>query len=275
VLTRDPARAARALEGVEAVAWDGASQPAPAEALEGRTAVFNLAGAPIQQRWSARAKAAIRDSRVRGTELLVETIAGLGHPPAALVSSSAVGYYGPHGEEPLDEDAPPGDDFLAQVCADWEARATAAAGAGVRVVTVRTGVVLAPGGGALQTMLTPFRLGVGGPVAGGRQYMSWVHIDDIVALMLAAAFGGDDWRGPINATAPEPVTNAAFSRELGRALHRPAVLPVPGLAMRALYGEMAQVVTTGARVVPARPLMLGYEFRQPRLAGALRAALDG
>jgi uncharacterized protein (TIGR01777 family) len=272
VLTRDPQRAHRVLGDVDAVAWDAAAEPAPAAALDGRAVVFNLAGAPIQQRWSKRAKRAIRASRVHGTENLVAALARLERRPAVLVNSSAVGYYGAHGEEPLDEDAPPGRDFLAQVCADWEGRAAAAAAAGIRPVMVRTGVVLDRRGGALAAMLKPFRLGLGGPVAGGHQFISWVHVDDVVAVMLAAA-EDEAWSGPVNATAPEPVTNTEFSRELGRALGRPAVLPVPGFAMRALYGEMAQVVTTGARVVPARPLMLGYEFAHPRLADALRAAL--
>src|ERR1019366_2676231 len=159
-----------------------------------------------------------------------------------------IGYYGPQGEEPLDEDAPPGGDFLAQVCFDWEAEADRASELGARVVQVRTGVVLDSAGGALGKMLTPFRLGVGGPVAGGRQYVSWVHTHDLVGMMLAA-IDDERWSGPINATAPEPVPNRDFSRVLGRVLRRPSLLPVPGLALRALYGEMAEIVTTGARAV--------------------------
>src|SRR5581483_8167963 len=150
-------------------------------------------------------------------------------------SSSAVGYYGSHGVEPLDEDAPPGHDFLARVCVEWEAEAARAREVDMRVVPVRTGVVLDAAGGALAKMLPPFRLGAGGPVAGGRQFISWVHAEDVCGVMLAA-LDGEGWREPVNATAPEPATNAAFSRELGRVLHRPAVLPVPGLALRALYG---------------------------------------
>jgi uncharacterized protein (TIGR01777 family) len=176
------------------------------------------------------------------------------------------------GEEPIDEEAPAGRDFLAQVCRAWEAEANRAGELGIRVVTVRTGVVLDSAGGALAKMLPPFRLGVGGPVAGGRQYISWIHIHDLVGLMLAA-LRQEDWRGPINATAPQPVTNSDFSRALGRALGRPAWLPVPGLALRALYGEMSQIITTGARVVPAKALVLGYEFRHSRLDEALEAAL--
>jgi hypothetical protein len=189
------------------------------------------------------------------------------------VSSSAIGYYGAHGEEPIDEDAPPGGDFLAQVCIDWEAEAGRAAGLGMRVVGVRTGVVLDPAGGALAKMLPPFRLGVGGPVAGGRQYVSWIHLDDLVGIYLTA-IDDDRWTGPVNATAPQPVTNAALSRALGAALHRPAVMPVPTFALRLLYGDMAEVVTSGARVVPAKALVLGYEFEHPEIAEALSSALD-
>jgi uncharacterized protein (TIGR01777 family) len=272
VLSRDPARARERLGDVEAVGWDLLSEAAPAQALSGRDAVFHLAGEPVAQRWSAHAKRAIRESRVTGTRHLVDGIAAAAEAPAVLVSSSAIGYYGPHGEEPLDEDAPASGDFLGRVCAEWEAEAARAREFGLRVVMVRTGVVLDAGGGALAKMLPPFRLGVGGPVAGGSQYISWIHTEDLIGLLLAA-MDGEDWSGPINATAPEPVTNAEFSRELGRVLGRPTFLPVPGLALRVLYGEMAEIVTTGARVVPAKPLVLGYEFRHPRLPEALRSAV--
>jgi uncharacterized protein (TIGR01777 family) len=191
-----------------------------------------------------------------------------------LVSSSAIGYYGPHGDEPIDEEAPAGTDFLAQTCSAWETEARAAEKLGVRVVRVRTGVVLDREGGALGKMLTPFKLGVGGPVAGGRQYMSWIGVDDLVGIMLAA-IDDERWSGPVNATAPEPLTNHDFSNALGRVLHRPSLLPIPGIALQLLYGEMAEIVTTGARVLPAKALVLGYEFRHPHLDGALRAALGG
>ncbi len=274
VLTRDPERALAKLGDVTAVAWDPMSEHAPVEALRGRDAVVHLAGAPVAQRWSADAKRAIRESRVTGTRNLLAGLAAVDEAqrPRTLVSSSAIGYYGAHGEEPLDEDAPPGADFLARVCVEWEAEAARASELGVRVVQARTGIVLDSTGGALSKMLTPFRLGVGGPVAGGRQYMSWIHADDVVGMMITA-IEDERWSGPINATAPEPVTNAAFSHALGKALHRPSLLPVPGFALRALYGEMAEIVTTGARAVPAKPLVLGYEFSQPRLDRALRSAL--
>ncbi|HXR29147.1 MAG TPA: TIGR01777 family oxidoreductase [Solirubrobacteraceae bacterium] len=272
VLSRDPGRARQRLGEVQALHWDPLAEAAPAEALQGRDAVLHLAGEPVAQRWSARAKQAIRDSRVIGTRNLVGALGALPAPVPVLISSSAIGIYGSRGEEPLDEEAPAGRGFLAEVCQEWEQEADRAAELGVRVVCVRTGVVLDRGGGALGRMLVPFRLGVGGPVAGGRQYISWIHIADVVGLMLAA-LDRHEWSGPINATAPDPVTNRDFARALGRALHRPALLPVPGLALGALYGEMASIITTGARVVPAKPLVLGYEFRHPRLAKALEAAL--
>ncbi len=272
VLSRDPGRAARRLGEVEAIAWDPLAEPAPAEALEGRDAVVHLVGENVAQRWSEQVKRAIRDSRVLGTRNLVEGLGQLEQRPACLLSSSATGYYGAHGEEPLDEDAPPGRDFLAGVCVDWEHEAQGARALGMRVLNVRTGVVLDRGGGALGKMLPPFRLGIGGPVAGGRQYISWIHTADLVGIMLAA-LQDERWEGPVNATAPEPVENREFARVLGRVLHRPAVLPVPGLALRTLYGDMAEIVTTGARVVPAKALVLGYEFQHPELQEALTSAL--
>jgi uncharacterized protein (TIGR01777 family) len=242
------------------------------QALAGRDAVVHLAGEPVAQRWSDEARRRIRESRELGTRRLVQAIEKADPRPSALISASAVGYYGPHGDEPLAEDAPPGDDFLAQVCVAWEREAQAAEQLGLRVVRVRTGVVLDRTGGALGKMLLPFRLGVGGPVAGGRQYMPWIHLDDVVGIYLAAL---DDpaWSGPVNATAPEPVTNQDFSKALGRALHRPAVAPIPGAAIRALYGAMAEIVTEGQRAVPREAQRLGYAFRHPDLDEALRATL--
>jgi len=272
VLTRDPQRARERLGDVDAVRWDLMSEPAPSEGLAGRDAVMHLAGEPVAQRWSSKARRAIHDSRVVGTRNLIEALRTTDPRPGLLLSSSAIGYYGPHGEEPLDEDAPPGRDFLAQVCVDWEAEAARAGELGMRVAQVRTGVVLDRSGGALAKMLPPFRLGVGGPVAGGRQYISWIHTDDLVGMMMST-LQDERWSGPINATAPEPVSNREFSRVLGRVLKRPSLLPVPGPALSLLYGEMAEIVTTGARVVPARALVLGYEFRHPQLEAALRSAL--
>ncbi len=307
VLSRDPERARAALD-VHTVGWDPLGEPAPVAALQGRDAVVHLAGENVAQRWTARARRAISDSRVLGTRHLVDGLraagagggedagaragaaagtaasagagaaaearagARSGAGPKILIAGSAIGYYGAHGEEPLDEDAPPGEDFLARVCAAWEAEAQAASALGVRTVRVRTGVVLDRRGGALAKMLTPFRLGVGGPVAGGRQYVSWIHPDDLVGIVLAA-LADERWSGAVNATAPEPVTNRDLARGLGQALHRPALLPVPAAALRALYGEMARIVTTGARVLPAKALVLGYRFAHPHLDEALRATL--
>lgn len=268
-LSRDP----RGRHGFDA--WDPVGEPAPVASLAGRDAVVHLAGENLAQRWSEKARRAIRESRIAGTEQLVRGIEACPprERPRVLVSGSAIGYYGPHGDEPIDEDAPPGDDFLAQLCVAWEAQARAAERLGVRVVTVRTGVVLDARGGALGKMLVPFKLGVGGPVAGGRQYISWVHVDDLVGIVLAAT-SDERWTGPVNATAPEPVSNREFSKTLARVLRRPALLPVPGLALRLLYGEMAEIVTTGARVLPAKALVLGYEFGHPQLEPALRSALS-
>jgi uncharacterized protein len=302
ILSRNPARAREAL-GVEAVGWNPLAEPAPVAALAGRDAVVHLAGENIAQRWSARAKRAIRESRVLGTRNLVAGLlatcgeggksdgdafsgeggetaggstggeAGEDRRPATLISGSAVGYYGPRGEEPLDEDSPAGSDFLARTCIDWETEAAKASELGMRVVQVRTGVVLDREGGALAKMLPPFRLGVGGPVASGRQYVSWIHREDLIG-MICAALRDERWSGPVNGTAPEPVSNRELSHALGRALHRPSLLPVPGFALGLLYGEMAEIVTTGARVMPAKALVLGYDFRHPELGEALRSALS-
>ncbi|HWX87918.1 MAG TPA: TIGR01777 family oxidoreductase, partial [Solirubrobacteraceae bacterium] len=270
--TTTPSAAAGALL---AARWEPGREAAPSEALAGADTVVHLAGENIAQRWTPSAKQTIRESRIRGTRHLREGIVALTETerPRVLVSSSGVGYYGAHGDEPIDEEAPAGEGFLAQTCAAWEAEAEAAERYGVRVVRVRTGVVLSREGGALGKMLPPFKLGMGGPVAGGRQYISWIHTEDLVGIMLAA-IDGTEWRGPVNATAPDPQRNSDFSKALGRALHRPSLLPVPGAALRLLYGEMAGIVTSGARVLPAKALMLGYEFRQPQLEAALRAALD-
>lgn len=274
ILSRDPSRVPET-PGVEAMRWDPISDPAPVEALSGADAVVHLAGENVAQRWSERAKQAILQSRVTGTRNLVaglKAATDLGEGPQTLISGSAIGYYGAHGEEPLDEDAPPGSDFLAETCVAWEAEAQKASALGMRVVLVRTGVVLNREGGALKKMLPPFQLGVGGPVAGGEQYVSWIHRDDLVG-MITTALADERWSGPVNGTAPEPVTNRELSHALGHALHRPSLLPVPGFALRLLYGEMAEIVTTGARVVPAKPLVLGYSFRHGELDEALRSAL--
>ncbi|UTI62451.1 TIGR01777 family oxidoreductase [Paraconexibacter antarcticus] len=272
VLSRNPEKAGQAL-GVQALAWDALNEPAPVAALAGRDAIVHLAGEPVAQRWNAARKQAINDSREIGSRNLVAGIAAADPRPAALISSSAVGYYGKHGDEKVPEDTPAGSDFLAKVCVVWEAEADKALTLGVRVAHIRTGVVLDRSGGALKTMLPPFRMGVGGPVAGGGQYMPWIHLDDIVGLYLKAIDDGS-WSGAYNGSAPEPVTNKVFSKALGKALHRPAFAPVPAFAIKLLYGEMSEIVTEGQRAVPSRALAGGYAFRHPDLDEALASALS-
>jgi uncharacterized protein len=275
VLTRNEQRAREALgQSVAPYAWPAPTDaPPPEAALAGADAVVHLLGEPVAQRWTAQSKAAIRNSRVAGTRRLVEGLLALApeRRPSVLVSQSATGFYGPRGDEPVTEDTPDGKDFLAEVVVAWEREALEAA-TELRVVTTRTGVVLSPAGGALAKMLPFFRLGIGGPVAGGRQYVPWIHLDDVVGAM-QLCLDNPQAAGPVNLTAPNPVTNAELSRTLGRVLKRPAVLPVPALALQALYGEMAQIVTTGQRVLPARLGQLGYAFRYPDLEAALRDVL--
>jgi uncharacterized protein (TIGR01777 family) len=272
VLSRSPERAGATL-GVEAVRWDPLAGPAPAEALAHRDAVVHLAGEPVAQRWSDDAKRRIRESRETGTRNLVAGLRAAGtEAPRTLVASSAVGYYGKHGDERVPESAAAGSDFLADVCVAWERESSAAAELGVRVVQIRTGVVLDKNGGALEKMLPPFKLGVGGPVAGGHQYLPWIHVDDLVSLYLKA-LDDPSWSGPYNGAAPEPVTNAAFSKALGRALHRPAFAPVPAFAIKLLYGEMSEIVTEGQRAVPERALAGGFTYQHADLDEALRDTL--
>ena len=254
------------------VQYDPMNAPAPPEALAGRDAIVHLAGEDIAQRWSEETLRRIKDSREIGTRNLVAGIAQADPRPKALISASAVGYYG-NRPDPIDEDAPPGNDVLADICVAWEREADKAAELGLRVVKVRTGVVLDRHGGALEKMLLPFRLGVGGPVAGGKQPLAWVHYDDVVGIYLRA-IDDERWTGAVNATAPEPVSNKTFSKALGRALNRPAFAPVPGFAIKLLYGGMAKLVVEGQYARPRRTLDLGYEFRHPDLDEALRSALQ-
>jgi uncharacterized protein (TIGR01777 family) len=273
VLSRDAGKASEAFGGrVRALGWkDPKAEGPPTEALAGQDGVIHLLGEPVAQRWSDRAKQEILDSRVLATRNLVAALKDADPRPGVLVSQSASGWYGPRGDETVDESEPAADDFLAQVCVGWEAEARAAEELGIRVALTRTGVVLSESGGALEKMLPPFKAGVGGPVAGGNQYVPWVHADDVVGAMIFALDTGAA-SGPINLSAPEPVTNRELSKTLGRVLRRPAVAPVPALALKLLYGEMAQIVTTGVRMVPKRLEELGYAFRRPELEQALRSA---
>jgi len=274
VLSRNPERATATL-GVPSTAWDPIAGPPDAEVLRGASGVLHLAGETVAQRWSDDVKRRIRDSRELGTRNLVAAIGALpaDERPAALVCASATGYYGPCTDRVLEEDAPAGDDFLADVCVAWEHEAAAVTTHAVRHCSVRTGMVLDTDGGALAKMLPPFKLGAGGPVAGGRQYVPWIHSADLVSLYLRAL---DDpaWNGVYNGSAPQPVTSAVFSKALGKALHRPAVTPVPAFALRLLYGEMAELITAGQRAVPARPQASGFTFAHADLDAALADLLS-
>lgn len=252
--------------------WDPAAGVIDAAALEGLDAVVGLAGENVGARWTTERRRRIRASRVDATLLLGETLAGLARPPRVFVSASAVGYYGIRGDERLDESSPPGTDFLAQVVRDWEAAADPAASAGIRVVHPRIGVVLAADGGVLARMLPPFRLGLGGRMGSGRQWMSWIALDDLVDVLLRA-LRDDALAGPVNAVAGA-ATNAEFTATLGRVLRRPTVTVVPAFALRAAFGEMAEDTILASQRVEARRLAaLGHQFRHPDLEGALRAIL--
>jgi uncharacterized protein (TIGR01777 family) len=287
VLSRqaDKARLNPALRGIEVLQGDPMVPGGWEAAVDGCDAIVNLAGHNIfAERWDSDVKRKIRDSRVYGTENVVDAIRKASRKPTALVQASAIGYYGPKGDEELTESSPPGDDFMAVVCREWEAAARGAESFGVRVAPVRVGVVLAKGEGALGVMAPIFKYVPGGaaPVGSGgslkpgtgQQWMSWVHLEDIVGILLLA-LDNPEARGPINGTAPIPVRNAEFSRELARALRRgfwPPFLPVgpPDLMLKMILGEIAQVITTGQRVLPSRALALGYSFQFPDLPGALR-----
>ena len=275
ILSRNPERAREKVGHLAGriIRWNPMAGPPPAEAFAGVEAVFHLAGESVAEgRWTAAQKARIRDSRVVGTRNLVQGIAQVSDRPRVLVSASAVGYYGDRGEEELTESASPGRDFLADVCVAWEKEALAAEKLGVRVVTERTGIVLGAGGGALAKMLTPFKLGAGGPLGNGRQWMPWVHVSDLARLYLHAA-EHESIRGPMNAVAPHPVRNSEFTKALGRQLRRPAFMPAPYLGLRLLFGEFAQVLFASQRVVPQVALDTGFTFQYPDIAAALKEIL--
>ncbi len=273
VLSRDPARATRKLGGARVVRWDPATEAAPLEALQGVEAIFNLAGESVAGgRWTEDQKRRIRDSRVVGTRNLVAGLRALDRKPEVLVSASAVGYYGDRGDEDLDESSPAGRGFLAEVCTEWEHEALAAEALGVRVVCVRIGIVLAPGGGALARMITPFKLGAGGRLGSGKQWMPWIHIDDAVGVLLHASRTAAV-RGGMNAVSPHPVTNAEFTRALGHAVHRPAFLTVPKTALRIAFGEMSEILMASQRVLPRVAERAGYAFKHNELDGALAAVM--
>jgi uncharacterized protein (TIGR01777 family) len=262
--------------GSDELGWDPNAGTIDAAGLEGVAWVVHLAGAGIgDKRWTDARKRLILESRTKGTGLLARTLAALTHRPSVLVSASAVGYYGNRGDEPLDEHSAPGNDFVAGVCVQWEAATAPAADAGIRVVTTRSGIVLGREGGVLPRMLLPFRLGLGGRFASGRQYMSWISIDDEVDAILHA-LSRDDLAGPMNVTGPGPVTNTEFTKTLGRVLRRPTTIPTPLFPLRLHYGgELVQhLLVEGQRVLPKQLEATGYRFAHPTLEEALRAIVD-
>jgi uncharacterized protein (TIGR01777 family) len=272
-LARDPKRARQTNPRVEWHAWQPTLERPPTKAFEGIEGIVNLLGEKINQRWTDEAKQRIMESRRTGTHNLVGAIAGLERKPQVLISQSAIGFYGDRGEAIVDESSEPGEGFDAEVVHEWEKAAHEVDSTGVRLVVVRTGHVLDPRGGFLGQLLPPFKLGVGGPLAGGAQYVSWVHVDDEVGILLWA-LDNEKVSGTINSTAPNPVTNKVFSKTLGKVLGRPAVVPVPGITLDLMYGkEFGTVLRGGQRVLPRRALDLGYEFQHPDVDEALEDLL--
>jgi uncharacterized protein (TIGR01777 family) len=263
--------------GARTVSWqpDGTSGPWANE-IDGAGAIVNLAGAGMaDKRWSRRRKTVLRESRVLSTRSLVAAVRAAAAKPAVFVQGSAVGFYGPSGDEAIDESFPPGQDFLGQLAVAWEAEAHPGAALGCRLVIIRSGVVLSREGGMVKKLIPPFQFFVGGPVASGRQFLSWIHLDDWLAMM-TWALETSSVSGAYNASAPEPVTSAEFSRALGRALHRPSWLAVPAFALRIVFGEMASVMlVAGQRVVPKRALEQGFTFQHPAISSALESAVRG
>jgi uncharacterized protein len=273
-VSRSPVKP-RGLAVAEVFRWDPQNGRLPHAALDGVDAVVNLTGEPLDaRRWSDQQKRLIRDSRIVTTRNLVEGLGSVDRKPAVLVSGSAVGFYGDRGDEQLEETSPAGHGFMSEVCEEWEREAARATELGVRVVQVRTGVVLSAEGGALKKMLAPFKLGLGGPLGSGKQWFPWIHVKDIIGIFRHAVLTAT-LAGPVNGVAPEPVTNREFTRELGRAVHRPAFLPVPEMALRVLMGEMSAVLFGSQRVVPKAALASGYEFHYPLLESALANLLGG
>ena len=253
--------------GVKLSVWNASKGEPPAEALEGADAVIHLAGESVAQKWTAENKQKIRDSRAKGTEHLIHALSTISQRPSVLVSASAIGIYGSRGDEVLTETSRTGEGFLADVCREWEKEADMAEALGIRVVKIRIGIVLDKNGGALAKMLPPFRNYVGGKLASGRQWMSWIHLQDLANLFRHAI--EKPVQGVVNATAPNPVTNAEFTKKLAEALKRPAIFPVPGVALRVMFGEMSEMLTGSQRVLPKAALASGFPFQYPELGPAL------
>jgi uncharacterized protein (TIGR01777 family) len=280
ILSRHPpAPSSGSRHGVRHVAWrpdSGVDQATSdwSREIDGADAVVNLAGASLaDDRWTAARKTVLRDSRINSTRQLVGAVRTAARAPTVFLQGSAVGYYGTSFDQTFDESSRPGSDFLATLCVDWEREGQAAAASGCRVVTLRTAVALAREGGALKKMLLPFQLGVGGPIASGRQWFPWIHRDDWVA-MVVWSLETPAVTGPVNVAAPSPVTNAEFTRAFGTALHRPAFIPMPGFALRLLFGELADAgLINGQRVMPKRATDLGFRFKYAEIAPALKAAV--
>jgi uncharacterized protein (TIGR01777 family) len=259
--------------GVRLSVWDADRGEPSTDGLRDADAIIHLAGLPVAQRWSAHVKRDIRESRVAGTRNLVQAIAKLPRKPQVLICSSATGYYGSRGDEVLSESSAPGSDFLAEVCVAWENEALAAESLGIRVVRVRTGIVLDARGGALPRMLRPFKMGVGGKLGSGKHWMPWIHLDDLGALFQFALT--NPVRGAVNGVAPNPVTNAEFTRTLAAAVHRPAVFPVPAFGLKLLFGEMGGILLASQRVAPKAAESAGFTFRFPQLGPALADLVKG
>ena len=252
--------------------WDANGGAVPTEAIEGADAIVHLAGEPIAQRWNSAVKKRIRDSRIFGTRAIVEAVSKLHQRPQTFLCASAIGYYGDRADEILDEQSSRGSGFLSDVCGEWEREARAAGNLGLRVVMLRFGIVLGKEGGALKQMLPPFRMGVGGPTASGRQWMSWIHVDDLIEAILFSLRNGSLF-GPINATSPNPVRNQEFAKSLGEALRRPAVIHTPVFALKLLLGEAAEIALMSQRVAPRALERAGFQFRYPEIHNALRNAI--
>jgi uncharacterized protein len=252
--------------------WDAVGSGPPAESLADADAIIHLAGEPAAQRWTPAARQRIRESRVSGTSLIVQALAALPRKPSVMVSASAIGYYGSRGDEILTEASPPGAGFLSEVCVEWEKMAGSAEALGVRVVNLRTGVALGAEGGMLARVLPIFRTGAGGRLGSGSQWMSWIHADDLTNL-ITFALDHTQLRGPVNATSPNPLSNAEFTETLASVLRRPAILPVPAAALRLLFGEMADVLLASQRVLPRAVDAAGFRFEYPELRQALEQLL--
>ena len=273
VLSRNPARAETKLKAVRAVyRWDPETEKLPPEATSDVGSVVHLAGETIAGRWNSEKKRRIRDSRILSTRNLVESFTGVDTKPDVLVCASAIGYYGASGDDRFTEVSPAGTDFLAEVCQEWEAEAQKASDLGIRVVFVRIGLVLGLDGGLLTQVLPPFKMGVGGILGSGQQWMSWIHVDDVVGIVLHA-LANSEIRGPLNATAPTPVRNTEFTKTLGAVLRRPTLLPVPTFGLKLMMGEFADFVVLSQNVVPEKTEVSGYAFRHRTLEPALRDLL--